>query len=46
MIRFKVGERELKDVPVAGVLQAHSNILCVEGTVDFLGAPEIFRWKQ
>lgn len=31
MVVFKVGERELKDIPIAGVLQIYSNISCAEG---------------
>lgn len=31
MVVFKVGERERKDVPIAGVLQIYSNISCADG---------------
>lgn len=35
MVGFKAGERELKDVLVAGVLHIYSNISYAEGMVGF-----------
>lgn len=35
MVAFKAGKRDLKDVPIAGVLQIYNNISCTEGMVGF-----------